>query len=93
LRGYYEFNPWTAQFIYRYGLGFLIPYAPFEAAMYTAGYYAMYFIRKALRSRIPFELYAVFLLASIVFHNAVLFLFNVYIPLPQELMVRWLYGF
>lgn len=69
-------------------MAFLIPYAPLEAALFTAGYYAMYFIRRALRSRIPYELYAVFLLASIVFHNAVLYLFDVYVPLPQELLVR-----
>jgi len=91
-KGYYEFNPWTATYIYRYGLLFLIPYAPLEAAMYTSGYYAMYFIRRWLRSRIPYELYAVALLASIVLHNAVLYLFDVYIPLPQELLVRWFNG-
>jgi hypothetical protein len=91
-RGYYEFNPWTAPYIYKYGLLFLIPYAPLEAALFTAGYYAMYFVRRLLRSRIPYELYAVLLLASVVFHNAVLYLFDVYIPLPQELLVRLFHG-
>jgi hypothetical protein len=85
-KGYYEFNPWTAPYIYRYGLWFLLPYAPLEAALFTAGYYAMYCIRRWLGSRIPYELYAVALLASVVLHNAVLYLFDVYIPLPQELV-------
>ena len=91
-RGYYEFNPWIAPYIYKYGLLFLIPYAPLEAALFAAGYYAIYLVRRLLRSRIPFELYAVFTLAFVVFHNAVLYLFDVYIPIPQELLVRWLYG-
>jgi len=91
-RGYYEFNPWTAPYIYKYGLLFLIPYAPLEAALFVAGYYAMYFVRRWLGSRIPFELYTIFLLASIVLHNGLLYLFNVYIPLPQEITIRYLYG-
>lgn len=70
----------------------MIPYAPLEAALFTAGYYAMYFVRRLLRSRIPYELYAVLLLASVVFHNVVLYLFDVYIPLPQELLARLFHG-